>query len=165
MLIICFELEDVDTNSEVCCDVLVVGSTAATYLAKGAALHPGAALATGFNRKLCNVQKLASDRMILVPLVASSLGGFHSAWEHLYERLAVRWQQSGEGRDGDGEKAAIVARWLAEASTSLQRGQYSVIMRLARLCARIDSSSGVEPVSWRPLELEDVVSYIPGAAS
>ena len=61
---------------------------------------PGAALATGFNRgKLRNVQKLASNRMILVPLVASSGGGFHSAWVLLYEKLAERWQLGGEGRD------------------------------------------------------------------
>jgi hypothetical protein len=71
--------------------------------------------------------------MILLPLVASSLGGFHSAWAHLYETLALYWQQRGEGRDGDAEKTAMVARWLSEASTSLQRGHYSVIMALAHM--------------------------------
>ncbi len=32
---------------------------------------------------------------------------FHSAWLHLYESLAVHWQQRGEGRDGDKEKEAL----------------------------------------------------------
>ena len=34
--------------------------------------------------------------MILVPLVASSGGGFHSAWALLYEKLAERWQLCGD---------------------------------------------------------------------
>jgi hypothetical protein len=58
---------------------------------------------------------------------------------HLYETLALYLQQHrGEGRDGDAEKTVMVARWLAEASTSLQRGQYSVIMALAMQCRRVD---------------------------
>jgi hypothetical protein len=163
-LIIGLELEEVPTVSEICVDVLVVGSTADTYLAKGATLAPGAALATGFSRKLRNVQKLASNRMILVPLVASSGGGFHSAWALLYEKLAERWQLCGEGRDGDDAKAMISARWWAESSTTLQRCQYSVIMGLVRLCARVDQSSGTTPHDWRPLEFEDVLPYRSGAA-
>jgi hypothetical protein len=163
-LIIGLELVDVPTVSEICADVLVVGSTADSYLAKGATLAPGAALATGSSRKLRNVQKLASNRMILVPLVASSGGGFHSAWALLYEKLAERWQLRGEGRDGDDAKAMIGARWWAESSTTLQRCQYSVIMGLVRLCARVEPASGTTPHNWRPLEFEDVLPYRPGAA-
>ena len=163
-LIIGMELQEVPTVSEICIDVLVVGSTADSYLRRGATLRPGAALATGFNRKLCNVQKLASDRMILVPLVASSLGGFHSAWTLLFEKLADVKQQRAEGWDGRDDKVALVSRWLAEASTWLQRSQYSVILGLARLCARVDPLTGTEPRSWRPVEFEDVLPYRPGAA-
>jgi hypothetical protein len=164
VLVIGLELEVQATHSEVCFDVLVVGTTARSYLARGAALRPGAALAVGFSRKLCNVQKLASDRMILVPLVASSTGGFHSAWAHFYDKLAERWQLSGEGRDGAGAKEAVVGRWLAEASTALHRSQYAVIMGLARLCARSDPLTGAEPHSWRPFDFEDVLPFLPEAA-
>jgi hypothetical protein len=153
------ELEAEPTQSEVCADITVAASIR-EHLASGADLRPGAVLAAGFNRKLSNVQKLASDRMILLPLVASSLGGFHSAWAHLFETLAVYWQQRGEGRDGDAEKTAMVARWLAEASTSLQRGQYSVIMALARQCRRVDPLTGAEPRSWQPLEVGDFLSFL-----
>ena len=51
----------------------------------------------------------------------------------------------------------IGARWWAESSTALQRCQYSVIMGLVRLCARVDPSSGTTPHDWRPLEFEDVL--------
>ena len=71
-LIIVLELEEVPTVSEICADVLVVGSSADSYLAKGATLVPGAALATGFSRKLRNVQKLASNRMI-TPAIACTV--------------------------------------------------------------------------------------------
>jgi hypothetical protein len=94
------------------------------------------------------------------------MGGFHSAWLHLYESLAVHScvQQRGEGRDGDAEKEALTDRWLAEASTSLQRSQYAVIMALARQCARVDPVTGAEPRSWQPLEFEEVLPYLPGGA-
>jgi hypothetical protein len=64
------ELEAEPTQSEVCADVMVAASIR-EHLASGADLRPGALLAAGFSRKLGNVQKLASDRKILLPLVAS----------------------------------------------------------------------------------------------
>jgi hypothetical protein len=69
------------------------------------------------------------------------------------------WQQRGEGRDVDAEKTAMVARWLAEASTSLQRSQYSVIMALAWQCRRVDPLTGAEP-----LEVGDFTSYLTDGA-
>ena len=42
----------------------------------------------------------------------------------------------------------IGARWWAESSTALQRCQYSVIMGLVRLCARVDPSSGTTGAPW-----------------
>jgi hypothetical protein len=69
----------------------MVAASIREHLASGADLRPGAVLATGFSRKLGNVQKLVSDRVILLPLVASSLGGFHGAWAHLYEMMALYW--------------------------------------------------------------------------
>jgi hypothetical protein len=74
--------------------------------------------------------------MILLPLVASSLGGFHSAWAHLYETLALYWQQRGEGRDGDAEKTAMVACWLAEADSRPRARAPHVCRRAARAAWR-----------------------------
>jgi hypothetical protein len=78
--------------------------------------------------------------------------------------MALYWQQRGEGRDGDAEKTAMVARLLADASTSLQRGQYSVIMALARQCRRVDPLTGAEPRSWQPLEVGDFLSNLTDGA-
>jgi hypothetical protein len=84
---------------------------------------------------MCGSLRHDSDRLVLLPLLASSQGGFRSAWVHLYNTLAVHWPQRGERRDGHEEKVALVARWLTEASTSsLQRSHYSVIMALAKQC-------------------------------
>jgi hypothetical protein len=83
------EPESEPTQSELCADVTMVARIT-EHLASGADLPPGAALAAGFTRNLGNVQKLASERMILLPFVASSLGGFHIAWAHLYQSLAER---------------------------------------------------------------------------
>jgi hypothetical protein len=157
------ELEAEPTLSEVCADVMVVASIT-QHLKHGEDIRPGASLLAGFSRKLGNVQKLASDRMILLPLVASSMGGFHSAWLHLYESLAMHWQQRGEGRDGDKEKEALTDRWMAEASTSLQYSQCSVILALVNQCARVDPVTGAEPRSWQPLQFEEVLPYLPGGA-
>jgi hypothetical protein len=51
---------------------------------------------------------------------------------------------------------------MAEASTSLQHGQCSVILALARQCARVDPVTGAEPRSWQPLQFEEVLPYLPG---
>ena len=158
------DLEDDPTDSEYLFDVMVVGSTAETYLRAGANLLPGAALAAGFNTKLRNVQKLASNRMVLIPMVASSQGGFHEAWLLLYEKLAERWQNGAEGRDGRDVQDACAARWLADASTTLQRTQFALIMALARSCLRVDPDTGVTPQAWQPFEVMDVFPYLPGGA-
>jgi hypothetical protein len=45
-------------------------------------------------------------------MVATSGGGFHEAWLLLYEKLAERWQNGAEGRDGRDVLDACAARAL-----------------------------------------------------
>ena len=101
-------------------DAKVVGSCANTYLDAGAANAPGVALAHGFASKLRGARRLPSGT-IHVPIVASSQGGVHESLPLLYKKLAGLWQSQGDGRDGSTE--GLQAQWMADASTSLQRGQ------------------------------------------
>ncbi len=81
---------------------------------------PGVALAHGFASKLRGARRLPSGT-IHVPNVASSQGGVHESLPLLYEKLAGLWQSQGDGRDGSTE--GLRAQWMADTSTSLQRGR------------------------------------------
>jgi hypothetical protein len=116
-------------------DAKVVGSCANTYHDAGATNAPGVALAHGFASKLRGARRLPSGT-IHVPIVAPSHGGVHESLPLLYKKLAGLWQSQGDGRDGSTE--GLQAQWLADASTSLQRGQFCLIKRLidgVRWCA------------------------------
>ena len=53
----------------------------------------------------------------------------------------------------------LLERWLADASTALQRGQYRVIQQLIAGCARIDPLTGITPPNWVTMEVEDTLAY------
>ena len=149
--------ETAPSDSEVLFDVKVVGSCARTYLNAGAANAPGVALAHGFASKLRGARRLPSGT-ILVPIVASSQGGFHESLPLLYKKLAGLWQSQGDGRDGSTE--GLQAQWMADASTSLQRGQFCLIQRLVAGVARCDPQLGVSPHNWQPQMPEELSAYM-----
>jgi hypothetical protein len=138
-------------------DAKVVGSCANSYLDAGAANAPGVALAHGFASKLRGARRLPSGT-ILVPIVASSQGGVHESLPLLYKKLAGLWQSQGDGRDGSTE--GLQAQWMADASTSLQRGQFCLIQRLIAGVARCDPQLGISPQNWQPQMPEDVSAYM-----
>jgi hypothetical protein len=76
----------------------------------------------------------------------------------LYKKLAGLWQSQGDGRDGSTE--GLQAQWMADASTSLQRGQFCLIQRLIAGVARCDPQLGVSPHNWQPQMPEDVSAYM-----
>jgi hypothetical protein len=90
--------------------------------------------------------------------VASSQGGVHESLPLLYKKLAGLWQSQGDGRDGSTE--GLQAQWMADASTSLQRGQFCLIQRLIAGVARCDPQLGVSPHNWQPQMPEDVSPYM-----
>jgi hypothetical protein len=89
--------------------------------------RPRWSLAHGFASKLRGARRLPSGT-IHVPIVASSQGGVHESLPLLYKKLAGLWQSQGDGRVGSTE--GLQAQWMADASTSLQRGQFCLIKRL-----------------------------------
>ncbi len=89
-------------------------------------------------------------------ITSGSKGGAYVV--ELYKKLAGLWQSQGDGRDGSTE--GLQAQWMADASTSLQRGQFCLIKRFIDGVARCDPQLGVSPQNWQPQMPEDVSAYM-----